>query len=212
VTSPLPPATGIVLAGGRSRRFGRNKLAEPLHGMPLLRHAIAALDEACSEVLVIVPPPDAGLPGTAQAGDPTHDGASGVRVVHDPEPFGGPLVGLLAGLEQAAQPLAIVTGGDMPRVSVPVLLLLLKTLDACDADAVALVLRGRRQQLPLAVRVGRATDAARRQLGVGDRRLGGILDVLLVRELADGEWRGLDPEARTLDDVDRPEDLRDLED
>jgi molybdenum cofactor guanylyltransferase len=202
MSRPHPPASAIVLAGGRSSRFGRDKLVEPVEGAPLLHHAVAAVAAVCTEVLVVVPPGAASLPATAYG-----DLGRVVRIVRDPEPFGGPLVGMLAGLEQADQPLAIVVGGDMPRLSVPVLTLLLERLDAGEADAVALTLRGRRQILPVAVRVGKATDAARRQLGVGGRRLGGFLDLLLVRELADGEWRGLDPEARTLKDVDRPEDL-----
>ena len=31
-----PTVTGLVLAGGRSSRFGRDKLAEPIDGRPLL--------------------------------------------------------------------------------------------------------------------------------------------------------------------------------
>lgn len=35
--------SAIVLAGGRSSRFGRDKLAEPIAGEPLLNRTIAAL-------------------------------------------------------------------------------------------------------------------------------------------------------------------------
>ena len=38
-----PTVTGLVLAGGRSSRFGRDKLAEPIDGRPLLWHAIDAV-------------------------------------------------------------------------------------------------------------------------------------------------------------------------
>ena len=44
--------TGVVLAGGRSTRFGRDKLAEPYRGMPMLQHAVLRLGEVCSEVIV----------------------------------------------------------------------------------------------------------------------------------------------------------------
>ena len=69
--------TGIVLAGGRSARFGGDKLARELDGRPVLQHVLERLREVASDV-VIVRAPDA------------NDETPGARVVHDPEPFGGP--------------------------------------------------------------------------------------------------------------------------
>ena len=46
----LPEVAGVVLAGGRSTRFGRDKLAEPYRGMPLLHHAVLASGRGVSEV------------------------------------------------------------------------------------------------------------------------------------------------------------------
>ena len=46
-----PAVAAIVLAGGRSSRFGRDKLAEPLDGRPLLDHAIAAVGHVATDVL-----------------------------------------------------------------------------------------------------------------------------------------------------------------
>jgi molybdopterin-guanine dinucleotide biosynthesis protein A len=130
-----------------------------------------------------------------------------VRVVRDPEHLGGPLVGLLAGLERAAESTALVAGGDMPDLAPDVLAALLLALTASDAGAAALVLRGRREPLPAAVRTGAATAAARRLLAAGERRLQALLAALRARDLDEGEWRALDPAAATLRDVDVPADL-----
>lgn len=199
---PLPAASAIVLAGGRSSRFGRDKLAEPLGGRRLLDHAVAAVAAVAREVLVLVPPvgdppalaarPDAGVP---------------VVVLRDPEPFGGPLVALLAGLERAREPFVLVVGGDMPTLSADVLAAMLRRLEASSADGVMLGYRGRPVPLPAAFRVGAATPAARRLLGSGVRSLQSLRGVLRIVELAEMEWRPLDPTAATLLDVDRPEDL-----
>lgn len=201
--SAVPAATAVVLAGGRSSRFGRDKLAEPLRGRPLLDHAVLAAASVATEVLVLVPAVgDAPrLPRMPQG-----QGAT-IVVVRDPEPFGGPLVAVLAGLERAREPLALVLGGDMPDLSRDVLVRLVRALDASEADAVVLAFRGRRQPLPLALRVGTATHAARGQLADGVRSLQSLVGALRVRELSEGEWRALDPAAATLRDVDRPEDL-----
>jgi molybdopterin-guanine dinucleotide biosynthesis protein A len=191
-------ASGIVLAGGRSSRFGRDKLVEPVGGRPLVQHAIATLAGLCREVLVVVPPVGDGPPM------PTDVDA---RLVRDPEPFGGPLMGLLAGLEQAREPIALVVGGDMPDLQPAVLRSLVAALDDPDAEAALLGHRGRSQPLPVAVRNGAATPAARRLLADGERSLTALAGKLRVAVIDEIEWRGLDPTAATLRDIDRPEDL-----
>ena len=193
--TPLPAGSAIVLAGGRSARFGRDKLAEPIDGRPLLHLAVEAVAAMAIDVIVVAPP--AGAPSLPD----------GVRLVHDDAPFEGPLAGCLTGLFAAREPLVVVVGGDMPSLDPAVLALLIRALAASSADAVVLEHRGRRQQLPFATRTGAGTAAARRMLAQGERRLGALTDRLTVRVLAEDEWRPLDPDARTLRDVDEPGDL-----
>jgi len=191
--------SAIVLAGGASSRFGGDKLAAQFAGRPLLERAVEAAAAVASEVIVVLAPgDDRALP---EASVP-------VRRAVDPERHGGPLVGLLAGLEVAGEPVAIVVGGDMPTLSPTVLAVLVRALGATDgADAAVLVERGAARPLPLAVRNGAASQAARRLIGEGERSLRRLLDALSARRLDEVEWRGLDPEGATLRDVDRPEDL-----
>ena len=97
----------------------------------------------------------------------------------------------------------------MPTLSPDVLAALVRALAAAEsrADAAVLVQRGVVQPLPAVFRNGAATQAARRVLAGGERSLVALLRALPTRELAEGEWRGLDPDAATLRDIDRPEDL-----
>lgn len=195
--------SGIVLAGGSSSRFGSDKLAAMFDGLPLLDRAVAALADAavgCSEIVIVLAPgDDRVLPAAAV---PT-------RRALDPAAHGGPLVGLLAGLEVAREPLVIVVGGDMPTLSPEVLATLIRALIAAEgsADAATLVQRGVARPLPAAFRNGAATQVARRVIGDGERSLIALLRGIAVRELAEVEWRGLDPAGATLRDIDRPEDL-----
>jgi molybdopterin-guanine dinucleotide biosynthesis protein A len=191
----LPTASAIVLAGGRSTRFGRDKLAEPVDGRPLLHHAVEAVATVATDVIVVAPP------------DVVPPLPNGVRLVHDEAPFDGPLAGCMTGLVAAREPLVVVVGGDMPSLEPAVLALLIRALVASSADAAVLERRGRRQQLPFSTRTGAGTDTARRLLAQGERRLGALMDRLTVRVLAEDEWRPLDPDARTLRDVDEPADL-----
>jgi len=191
--------SGIVLAGGRSSRFGSDKLAARLGSGTLLDRAIGALAMVASEVVIVVAPGDDRVP-EATPGP--------VRIVEDPERHGGPLVGLLAGLESVREPIVLVVGGDMPSLRPDVLRLLARTLLADSAfDAVAVRFRGDVVPLPIAVRTGAATDVARRLTGDGERRLRSVLERLPTRILEEVEWRPLDPDGETLRDVDRPDDL-----
>jgi len=192
--------SAIVLAGGRSRRFGSDKLAATFDGRPLLDLAIAGVAAVSSEVLVVLAPgDDRGLPVDMHVP---------VRRVADPELHGGPLVGLLAGLEAAREPLVVVAGGDMPSLSTAVLGAMIRALGArATVDAVVLETRGDRPPLPAALRTGAATAMTRRLVGDGERRLRSLFERLATRALSEREWRPLDPTEATLLDVDEPADL-----
>jgi molybdopterin-guanine dinucleotide biosynthesis protein A len=132
-----------------------------------------------------------------------------VRRVADPELHGGPLVGLLAGLEVAEQSIVALAGGDMPSLSPAVLGMMIRTLvaSAPGTHAVILASRGDRPPLPAVMRTGAATDVARRLVGDGERRLRSLFERLPTRVLDEADWRPLDPDGGTLRDVDRPTDL-----
>jgi molybdopterin-guanine dinucleotide biosynthesis protein A len=196
--------TAIVLAGGRSRRFGSDKLAAALDGASLLSRTIAAV-EPIADIVIVAGPGRPKVP---------HSGERPATMVEDPVPFGGPLVALANVLERGipdpVTSLAIVVGGDMPRLVPAVLRAMLDRL-AADAELDAVLLEApaapRRQVLPLAIREHAAAGAARAALETGDRSLAGFVDRLRTIELPAQEWQALDPAGDTLADVDTPADL-----
>jgi molybdopterin-guanine dinucleotide biosynthesis protein A len=186
--------SAVVLAGGRSSRFGRDKLAEPVDGEPMLARTIAALSLVAADIVVVAGPE--GSPAVP----------AGVHVVRDPEAYGGPLIGLVAGLSAARRGMVVVVGGDMPWVRAEVLASLIAALEPAH-DVAALAFEGRPQQLPIAVRRDPALTAARYLTETGQRRLGVLLEALDLAVITEDAWRRLDPDGVTVRDVDTPADL-----
>ncbi|MCI0633799.1 MAG: molybdenum cofactor guanylyltransferase [Actinobacteria bacterium] len=189
-----------MLAGGASARFGRDKLAEPYRGSPLLHHAVLRVGEV-SEVVVVVLAPAADEPSMP-------DGVT-VRFVRDPTESEGPLAGLHEGLLAVRTAFALVAGGDMPDLQIPVLREMVDMADEPAVDAVALQDGGRSRPLPCVVRAEPAVNAAHTLLHAGRRALRDLLDALRVAVIDERTWIALDPERRTLFDVDEPGDLLD---
>ncbi|MBP2665098.1 MAG: Molybdopterin-guanine dinucleotide biosynthesis protein [Firmicutes bacterium] len=95
--------TGIVLAGGRNLRMGRDKAALPWQGADFLHTILQRLSTVCSELIVVT-------------NNPAPDIIDGVRYVSDIIPGCGPLSGIHAGLHYASSPISFVIACDMPFV------------------------------------------------------------------------------------------------
>jgi len=190
--------TGIVLAGGASRRFGRDKLREELRGEPLLAHAVRRLAEVVPEICVVTTRDDR-LPSLPA--DLT------VEYVRDLIEHEGPLRGTARGLRSVDSDWSIVVGGDMPDLQPSVLTALVGFAAARDASGAALGEGDHFRPLPCVVRTAAALEVAERLLAQGERSLRSLLAQLSVAVLEEGSWLPLDPERRTLRDVDRPSDL-----
>lgn len=188
-----------MLAGGRSRRFGRDKLAEEIDGRPLLHHAILRLLDVCDRVVVVI--------GVDSEEPPVPLGAT-VTFARDSTADEGPLRGLAAGLEVAGTTWAVVAGGDMPDLQPPVLGEMLRAARETAAVAVVLSDAGDARPLPCVVRTEPAADAAAVLLGSGRRRLRDLLSAVRTVVVDEPSWTALDPGRRTLVDIDEPGDVR----
>ena len=196
--------TGIVLAGGRSTRFGGDKLAVEIGARPLLHRAIEAVAGVVDEVVVVV--------GAAMPAPLLPAGLrDSVVVARDAVAGQGPLAGLAAGLAVASHPLALLVGGDQPALQPALLRELLGRLDAgtdgVPFDVVCLEEDGQVRPLPAALRVATVQPAAEVARVSGTRSLMGVFGRLRVQRLTPVEWGALDPAGDSLRDVDTRDDL-----
>ncbi len=116
--------TPIVLVGGKSRRFGRDKLIEPIGDSVLVALPINVLRAVFGPCVALVGDADMSV---LREGD---------TCIEDDYPLRGPTGGILSALEHT-QGSVFVLAGDMPTVSIDLIHRILeRAKEMPDADAV----------------------------------------------------------------------------
>jgi molybdopterin-guanine dinucleotide biosynthesis protein A len=110
---------GFVLAGGASRRMGRDKALLPLDGATLLEKIAATVRAATGKITLIGPLKYADL---------------GLPVVPDEIENCGPIGGLYTALRITNADWNLIVACDMPEVTEPFLTQLLDAAESSDAD------------------------------------------------------------------------------
>ena len=164
--------SGLVLAGGASRRMGRDKAQILFGSEPLVLRAVRRLAQVCVDVVVA-------------SGDGHRLDHLGVTQVADVMRGAGPLAGIAAGLESARHDLVAVVAVDMPSTS-PAVLALLADLWRGEAAVVPIV-EGRWEPLH-AVWARSAAPGIAACLRAGERRVMRVLTTLGARSVSEAEW------------------------
>lgn len=186
--------TGLVLAGGCSRRMGRDKALLTIGGRRLVDVAVAALAPVCVEVLVA-------------SGDRWIERVEARRVADAPGE--GPLAGIAGALRAATTPLVAVIAADMPCASGEVLARLAASWTG--EAAVAPLVGGVVQPLH-AVYASEAADGFSRLLSEGERSPRAAIDRLGGRVLGPGDYDPQGTAGAFWTNVNSPADLRALRD
>lgn len=115
----IPKLSAAILAGGKSRRMGRNKALLPFRGIPLIRHVYETLAPLFGEIFLVTDAPGAFdfLP---------------CPKIPDRIPGYGPISGIDAALRHALHPCVQVVGCDAPFLSPSLLNLLAGSAGEAD--------------------------------------------------------------------------------
>lgn len=97
--------SGIVLAGGKGLRLGREKALERLNNKTLIERTVECLTPVCKTILVVTSQEQFSVVASA---------VEKVVVIADFFPGGGPLGGIYTGLASVDSFYSIVVGCDMP--------------------------------------------------------------------------------------------------
>lgn len=190
MSASATPITVAILAGGQSRRMGRNKALLTLAGKPLIAHLVARAQTVSDEVIVVTKSPEVYR-------------FLGVPLTVDRYPNVGPLAGLHAALEAAQRPWVVALACDMPFVS-PVVVRWLWRL-ATDVDVVMPRIGGREEPLHAVYRRDVCLSAVEAAIRQGQRRLIAFLDRVRVRYVDEPLLRSVDPQLRSFWNANTPE-------
>lgn len=185
--------TGVLLAGGKSRRMGEDKRYLVVGEQTLLERGLVVLRSIFQEVLVVI----------AQDSPPLDVAA---RVVRDLVPDCGSLGGLYTGLTQATAPCIFVVACDMPFLDQAVIAQF--TSRRATADIVMAKLAARLH--PMHALYGkRCLPALEQMIRARQLKIQEMVShaSLRVRYVTEADLLTLDPSGRSFQNVNTPADL-----
>ncbi len=182
-------AVGVILAGGKATRMGRDKAQVPFAGRPMIDHVSLALRTAGLDVLVV------GRHVADQVSIPDLPGIGG-----------GPAAGLLTALRHLGDRGAFLVAVDQP-------LLRPETVQAMldlDGDAIVAMAAGH-PQVTCAVYRATCTEPLAELVAGGDLKLRRLLDRVDTTYAEPETWAGWGEDGRSWLSLDTPRAVRDAE-
>ena len=200
-TTNITAVTGVILAGGQSRRMGQNKALMRLGNEPLIVHVIRQMESVTDELLLITNEPDLYT-------------SLKLPIYPDILPDMGALGGLHAGLSYAANSTVICVGCDMPLLQSNLLSHLVALLGSYDAVVPCVQAVNRPSpvfQTLSAVYSKRCLPVIDEMLAVGELRVHALYDRIDARIVQPHEWREFDPRGLSFFNINTPEDFEKAE-
>ena len=187
--------TGIILAGGDSKRIGTDKGLLDLNGRPLIGYVIESLRPIVDEIIVVVGSEER-IPNYRNAVE------DDVQIFPDMYEDGSPLIGLITGLTHAQGTYAVVAACDMPFINSDLLDLLF--LLSFDLNGTLLIKpNGWVEPLPAVYKVDIGRERADQMRMRGDLRLRKVLETLPdVARIQVERLKVIDPKLRSFFDLD----------
>ncbi len=190
----IPGVTGVILAGGSSRRMGSDKALLPYRGGRLIEAIHRQLAGLFKEVLVVTNAPDAY-------------GFLPCRKVPDLLPGMGALSGIHSGLVHSPTPRIFAVACDMPHLSPG----LIRSLVERAADHDAVVPESDAGIEPLhAVYHRNAVPAIEEALRAGEARIAALLGKVRSHTVPRDEVARIDPGFRSFVNLNTPDDYSSL--
>jgi len=185
--------TSIVLAGGKSLRFGRDKALEEIGGQSLIQRVIDRLAPLGTDIIVVVAHADQLFLPDSKA-----------KIVTDVYPAKGSLCGIYSGLKAAPSSHSLVVACDMPFLNIDLLRYLTELCPAFDT----VIPRLEGQLEPLHAVYSKSCLVPMETLLHGDRlKIADFLPAVKVRYVDEAEVEKFDPQRLSFFNINSEADL-----
>ncbi|MFO0772101.1 MAG: molybdenum cofactor guanylyltransferase [Nitrospiraceae bacterium] len=190
----ISDVAGVLIAGGKSRRMGRDKRFLAVSGRSLFDRTLDVLESVFKEIIVVLAEPVPELD------------VRGFQVVYDAIPNCGSLGGLYTGLRSTPLPRVFAVACDMPFLN-PSLVRYFSKFDSSADIVVAELATGVHPMHAVYSQKCRPLLEAMAQRG--DLKIQRLFlePDLLVRVVREAELAPLDPGLRSFQNINTPQDL-----
>ena len=187
--------SGVVLAGGKSTRLGRNKAIERVGTDVLIQRVIQRLSQLTSEVIVVV----ASMENAAALNLPPS-----ANVAEDLYLGKGSLGGIFSGISAAKHHHSLLVACDMPFLNQELLKYMIGLRH--DYDVVVPLAEGRPETLH-AIYSKNCLEPIERRLKADDLKIARFFDEVKVRYIKEEEIAPFDPDHLSFFNINTQEDL-----
>ncbi len=193
IRSKTEGITGIILAGGKSARYGKNKALEEIHGMRLIERVIRVMQSEFEHLIIITNTPH------------EYDYLQ-LPMYEDLVKGLGPVGGVYTGLEAMSDESGFIIACDMPFLQRSLIRYMVEIREGFDA----VVPKVDWKIEPLhAIYAKTCLPAIKGLIDSQDYQIIKSFDKINVRYLEEEEIRTFDPELRSFLNVNRPGELID---
>ncbi|MEX1247558.1 MAG: molybdenum cofactor guanylyltransferase [Anaerolineales bacterium] len=184
--------SSVILAGGASRRMGRDKGLLPFHGLPMVGYILRQLEKLGAETLIVTNHPDGYEQFKA-------------RLVPDEILGLGALGGIYSALKHARCDRVLILACDMPFIKIPLINWMLELAPGFDAVVPRLGL-GLFEPFR-SVYAKACLPAVKKAIDAGERRATSFLADVNVRYVEREEIQRFDPSLASFMNINSREDL-----
>jgi molybdopterin-guanine dinucleotide biosynthesis protein A len=193
--NPLLDITGVILAGGESRRFGSNKALALLRGKPLIQHVADRVTSIFNDCLLVT-------------NSPQQYDFLNMETIFDRYRDMGPLAGIHAALQHTGNSWIFVIGCDMPAVTTDAINFLC-SLAEDSYDAVIPWLKTGAEPL-CGLYHKTVFDRIELQLKNNEAQVKELLGNIVVRKVKEKELQTVAVDTRAFVNINREQDLESL--